>query len=217
MDNPKNISDMSQDMTQAENIKPASRRKEKKPPKKITEKYLYNSGLAYLQKFTSSVPNFRRVMTRKIDKSCTYHKEQSRDASLQMLETTIATFERQGLLNDEAYLAGMVNSLRRRGLSAQAIQYKLQQKGLKSEAIKEVLAAHSGDLSTAEADLLAAAQFIRRKKLGCYGKPLGREEEKARNRQIGALARAGFGFDITQKILAMDEDGTQELLDQQSH
>lgn len=199
-------------MVQPENIKPSRAQREKKPPKKITEKYLYNSGLAYLQKFTSSVPNFRRVMTRKIDKSCTYHKEQSRDASLQLLESTIANFERQGLLNDEAYLTGMVNSLRRRGLSAQAIQYKLQQKGLKSPDIKAALEAFSGDLSQHDADLMAAAQFIRRKKLGCYGKPVPREDEKARNRQIGALARAGFGFDITQKVLAMDEDSAEELL-----
>ena len=38
-------------MAEPENIKPAPRRREKKPPKKITEKYLYNSGLAYLQRF----------------------------------------------------------------------------------------------------------------------------------------------------------------------
>jgi regulatory protein len=212
MENPNYISGMSEDMAPAENIKPTVRRQAKKPPKKITEKHLYNAGLAYLQKFTSSIPNFRRVMTRRIDRSCNYHKEQSKEECLKMLETTIATFERQGLLNDEAYLQGMVNSLRRRGLSAQAIQYKLQQKGLKSEAIKTTLQAHSGDLSDAEADILAAAQFIRRKKLGCYGAPLARGDDKARNRQIGALARAGFGFDITQKILAMSEDDAEELL-----
>lgn len=199
-------------MVQAENIKPSHGRREKKPPKKITEKYLYNSGLAYLQRFTSSVPNFRRVMTRKIDKSCTYHKEQNREDCLKLLDSTIATFERQGLLNDAAYLQGMVNSLRRRGLSAQAIQFKLQNKGLKAPDIKSALEAYSGHLSQQEADLLAATQFIRRKKIGCYGKPVARDDDKARNRQIGALARAGFGFDITQKVLAMDEDSAEELL-----
>lgn len=199
---------MSQDMAEPENIKARKGRTEKKPPKKITEKYLYNSGLAYLQRFTSSVPNFRRVMGRKIDKSCTYHKEQEREACLAMLETTIATFERQGLLNDAAYLQGMITSLRRRGLSKQAILSKLQQKGLGQEAILETLKAHDSDMGNENPDLTAAILLMRRKRLGPYRKT--REENK--NRELSALARAGFGFDIAQKSLSMDMDEAEEIL-----
>lgn len=201
---------MSQDMVDDENIKPRKARTEKKPPKKITEKYLYNSGLAYLQKFTSSVPNFRRVMDRKINKSCNYHKEQERDTCIKMLDTTVETFIRQGLLNDDAYLAGMITSLRRRGLSKQAILSRLQQKGLNKEAILTTLSAHDEAGSNQNPDFAAAVLLIRRKKLGCFGK----QDPEKKNRELSSLARAGFSFDIAQKALALEQDEAEEILNE---
>ncbi len=202
-------------MAAAENIKQAPARKEKKPPKKITEKYLHNSGLAYLQRFTSSVPNFRRVMTRKIDKSCNFHKEQDRKVCLKLLDTTVATFERQGLLNDAAYTQGMVTSLRRRGLSSRAIQFKLQNKGLLADAIQQALAAFDGDAGGSQADMTAAIQLMRKRRFGCYG--LAPADEKAKNRQLSAFARAGFGFDIAQKVLALPQEEADEILHKRSY
>lgn len=200
---------MTQDMTEGENIKPRKSRAEKKPPKKISERYLYNSGLAYLQKFTSSVPNFRRVMGRKIDKSCNYHKDQEKDACLAMLDTTVETFVRQGLLNDDAYLAGMVTSLRRRGLSAQAIHAKLGQKGLNKDSIQQALNAFDADTAADHnPDYTAAILLIRRKKLGCFGK----RDPDGRNRELSALARAGFSFEIAQRALNLEQDEAQEIL-----
>lgn len=194
-------------MAHGENINRGARRREKKPPKKITEKYLHNAGLAYLQRFTSSVPNFRRVMMRKIDKSCNFHKEQDKEACLAMLDKAVAEFERQGYLNDAAYTTGMVTSLRRRGLSSRAIQYKLQSKGLTETAIKDALGAFDGD---ANADFTAAVQLMKKKRFGCYGARA--VDEKQRNRQMSAFARAGFGFDIVQRALALSLDEADEIL-----
>lgn len=199
-------------MADAENINPKRSRPAKKPPKKITEKYLYNSGLAYLERFPASVPHFRRVMGRKIDKSCNFHKEQDRDACLKMLDTTVATFERQGLLNDAAYTKGMVTSLRRRGLSSRAILYKLQSKGLNEGPIREAINAFDGDDNT---DFSAAVQLMRKKRFGCFGTRA--LEEKERNRQLSAFARAGFGFDLAQKALALPLEEAEEILFQRSY
>lgn len=199
-------------MADAENINPKRSRPAKKPPKKITEKYLYNSGLAYLERFPASVPHFRRVMGRKIDKSCNFHKEQDRDACIKMLDTTVATFERQGLLNDAAYTTGMVTSLRRRGLSSRAIQYKLQSKGLGEAAIRDAISEFDGDDN---ADFSAAVQLMRKKRFGCFGTRAA--EEKERNRQLSAFARAGFGFDLAQKALALPLEDAEEILFQRSY
>ena len=181
-------------MAEPENIKAGKGRREKKPPKKITEKYLYNSGLAYLQRFPASTPHFRRVMGRKIDRSCNYHKDQSKEDCLALLESTIAGFERMGLLNDEAYLAGMINSLRRRGLSTQAILSKLGQKGLPQDRILETLRGHDEAGGASNPDLAAALLLTRRKRLGAFR----REGDFDRNKELASLARAGFGFDIAQ-------------------
>lgn len=198
----------SQDMTEPENIKKAAPRKDKKPPKKITEKYLYNSGLAYLQRFPASTPHFRRIMSRKIERSCNYHKEQDREGSNALLDGAIATFTRMGLLNDDAYLQGMVNSLRRRGLSRQAILSKLQQKGLSSGEITRVLSSHEEESGNAlPADFAAALLLARRKRLGPF-----RKIEADRNKELAAIARAGFDFETAQKILALSLTEAEEFL-----
>lgn len=195
-------------MAEPENIKRGQPRREKKPPKKITEKYLYNSGLAYLQRFPASTPHFKRIMGRKIDKSCNYHKDQSKEDCLSLLDKTIETFERQGLLNDNAYLSGMINSLRRRGLSTQAILSKLGTKGMAQERIREALQAHDGDAAgVANPDLAAAVLLTRRKRVGAF-----RKKDADRNKELAALARAGFGFDIAQKALALPLEEAEELL-----
>ncbi len=164
-------------MAEPENIKRGKPRGEKKPPKKITEKYLYNSGLAYLQRFPSSTPHFRRIMGRKIDRSCNYHKDQDRETCARLLDTTVETFVRQGLLNDAAYLQGMVNSLRRRGLSTQAILAKLGQKGMGQDDVLKAVRAYDEDHSLADPDLAAAVMLMRRKRIG----PFRKKEEAARS------------------------------------
>lgn len=196
-------------MAEPENIKDGKPRRGKKPPKKISEKYLYNSGLAYLQRFPASTPHFRRVMGRKIDRSCNYHKDQDREACLAMLESAIAQFERMGLLDDVAYLSGMINSLRRRGLSTQAILSKLGQKGLPQDRVLEALREYDEDSGTGNADLAAAVRLTRRKKIGPY-----RREgvETDRNKELASLARAGFGFDIAQKALGISQDEAEEIM-----
>ena len=204
-----NMRDMtaSQDMTEPENIKKGAPRKGKKPPKKITEKYLYNSGLAYLQRFPTSTPHFRRIMGRKIDRSCNYHKDQNREDCATLLDGAVGTFTRMGLLNDEAYLQGMVNSLRRRGLSRQAILFKLQQKGLTGTDVAAALAAQDEENTEVSADMAAGLRLARRKRLGPF-----RKVEADRNKELAAMARAGFDFETAQKILSLSPEESEEIL-----
>lgn len=144
-------------------------------------------------------------MTRKIDKSCKHHTDQDRETCIALLDKTVETFLRQGLLNDDLYLQGMVTSLRRRGLSTRAIQAKLQQKGLDSDKIAEAVRAIDGDVHTAEAELSAAVQYMRRKRLGCFAaEPL--------EKHLASLARGGFSFDIANKALKLTEDEALEIL-----
>lgn len=192
----------SQHMAKDENIKKPAVRTGKKPPKKITEKYLYNSGLAYLQRFPTSTAHFRKIMERKIKRSCNYHKDQSLEVCNAFLTQTIVGFERMGLLNDEAYLAGMVHSLRSRGLSTQAILFKLQQKGMPSPMVTNVLKDYDDGEHGTDAELVAALTICRKKRLG----PYRRVEQCDRNKELAALARSGFSFDIAQKALDMDPD-----------
>lgn len=167
----------------------------RKKAKKITESYLQNAGLYYLQRYAASRHQFMTVMMRKVRKSLADHPDQAPEACAALVEKMAARFEQSGLLNDEAYAAGLVGTLRRAGKSEQAIRAKLRIKGL--ETLPELPADH---------DYEAALRFAKKKKLGPYADRKN-FDEKDFKKNLGRFARAGFSFELAQKILkATDED-----------
>ncbi len=188
---------MTEDNPPPATVKKAPARKGPKIPKKITEKYLYNSGLAYLQRFPSSVAHFKTVMGRKIDRSCRHHADQDREVCATLLDKVAAHFTEMGYLNDELYLRGMVNSLRGRGLSAMLIRMKLKHKGLAEDDIREVLTAfdeeHESD------DLSAALKLCRRKKIGSFA--VVEADQALKQKWLATLARAGFSYDTASRAI----------------
>jgi regulatory protein len=197
----------SEDRRENENIKKPKASRTRKPPKKISEQYLYNAGLAYLEKFPASTMHFQKVMLRKIDRSCRHHQDQNKAHCIALLEKTLQKFMQQGLLNDDLYLQGMVNSLRARGLSRVVIINKLQQKGLKADAIENALKLYNDQKEEIDADFTAAIRFAKRKRLGPFRKII----EANKNKELGALARAGFSFDIAQKIINLTLEEAKEV------
>lgn len=194
-------------MTSGAAPSPQKRPGGRKPPKKITPDYLNNAGLAYLERFPTSAAHFRRVMMRKVDRSCRFHADQDRAACAAMVDDVIGKFRTLGFLNDDAYVRGMVNSLRRRGTSAAGIKAKLAAKGMAGDAVARALSAHTDDNGTD--DLGAALILARRKKIGPF-RPPSREEN--RDKELAALARAGFSYDTAAKALSMDADEANERI-----
>ncbi len=183
----------------------------KKLPKKITETYLHNSGLYYLQRFAASSGHFREVMRRKIDRSCLYHLDQNKEECYALLDTLIEKFENSGLLDDKIYTRNTVSSLRNRGLSERAIVMKLQNRGISIEQIKEALSTFCTDhqISNVESEMTAALKLARKKRIGPYA--AGKEFD--RNKALAAFARAGFSFNVARQVLGMDEELALEITD----
>lgn len=190
--------------------KKKSKKREFKPPKKISERYLYNSGLAYLQRFPASSHHFKVIMTRKIGKSCRHHIEQDHEKCLKWLDELVDKFKDLGLLDDEAYLKGMITSLRRRGLSSMQIKMKLQQKGFHVDEILNQLRHHDSEEYRTEekGDIYAAITFARKKRLG----PFDIESRKTPEKALAAMARAGYSYDIAKKTLEISEEELEERL-----
>ena len=196
----------------AKNTPDRANRTKPKTPRKISERYLYNAGIHYLKRYTASVAHFKRIMTRKIDKSLKHHNEPSQEECLKLLQGITEKMIELGFLNDDQYTIGMVTSLRKRGASRRNILAKLSQKGLDKELILSTLesidnARQSSDENT-DPDYQAALIFARKKRLGPYARhdlsELDTEkQEKAKRRALGALARAGFSFDIANRILSL--------------
>ena len=186
-------------------IKPFAARK---VPRRITDDYLHNSGLYYLQRFAASSGHFRRVMARKIDRSCMAHVDQDREACIVKLDALVEKFQRAGLLNDEAYLAGSLTSLRRRGLSGRAIEARLSAKGVPIKDVKNALVERQ--TANPDADLVAALRLAQRKRLGPFARD--GQEDAGKDKPLAALARAGFNYETANRALTTGRDTAEQLI-----
>ncbi|KLK94022.1 RecX family transcriptional regulator [Microvirga vignae] len=168
-----------------------------KPPRKITPAYLQRAALAYLERYASSAENLRRVLKRKVDKRCRLRGEDPAEFQ-EMIDEVVAKSLRTGLIDDTRYAEARVATLRRRGGSARAIQAKLSAKGVDRATIAAALEGGEEDDEEKAAHALA-----RRRKLGPY-----RPGERApyRDKDLAALARAGFRFDVARQVI----DGEKE-------
>lgn len=201
------------DEKRRKSTRPMGGPRQKRAPRKIDARYLENAALYYLQRYASSSQNLKTVLSRKIIRSCAHHG-QSPDDFLPLLDPLIARYQQSGLLNDAVYAEARVSSLRRQGLSRQAIAQKLSLKGLSATdiatALRQVDATAADiagdDIDDAPARELAAARTLaKRKRLGPWRrKPLA--DPKDAQKEMAALARAGFSYDIVRRALEATDD-----------
>ncbi|MCB9983206.1 MAG: regulatory protein RecX [Rhodospirillales bacterium] len=187
---------------QSAKCKPQARHK--KQPKKVTETYLHNAGLYYLERYASSAANFHAVMLRKVKRSCMVHTDQNYDQCAAMVNKLVEKFINVGLLDDRTYSRATVISLRRRGKSTRAIQTALRAKGLSPDQIETAL----NEIDTeshenlAEAERHAALTFARKKRLG----PWRGDKEADFQKELSRMARAGFSYDTSRSVLKIQEE-----------
>jgi regulatory protein len=172
----------------------------------MTQTSLEASALFYLARYASSSGNLRRVLMRKIARSAAYYGDDP--APLKpIVEVLVARHCGTGAVNDALYAESQMRALRRRGGSARAIVQKLNAKGVPAEVVAETAAA----LAEEECgDLGAAYRFARRRRLGPFRNG-GREEN--RQRDMAALSRAGFEYQIAATIIdAVDLESLEARL-----
>ena len=183
----------------------APRRKERRPPKKITPKYLNNVALWYLGRYASSAASLRRILMRRVHKSCAHHGDDVPVAT-EMVDELVARFVASSLIDDRQYATARAATLHRRGLAARRIRGQLFAKGLTTDDIDAALNALAEISADPEKD--AARAYARRRRIGPWGKPDGRAER--REKELAAMGRAGFSWDLARRVVDAE---TPEALD----
>jgi regulatory protein len=161
----------------------------------VSPTYLENAALHYLKRYAATQGQLKRVLLRRVDRSLKFHGGDRAEA-LGWLDALVAKLVRNGLLNDEAYARMKAHSLRASGRSTRVIAQKLRLKGVPSELVTRKLADAAAEVSDEE----AARIWARKKRLGPFRKDAGTREEH-RQRDMAALARAGFSFGIARKVI----------------
>ena len=172
----------------------------RKVPRKVTSKSLENAALYYLQRFSSSSENFRRVMMKRVNRSAQYHNTDAKEGA-EIVNQLISRFIRIGLLDDLQFAQARATSFRRRGLSERAIRAKLLGKGLTIEVINESLELLKRD--NEDPELTASIIFSKKRRLGPFREPLDKRNE-FREKDMAKLARAGFNYHIAKKVISAE-------------
>lgn len=175
-----------------------------KKRKKITASYLENAGAYYLERFSASIAQFRTVMGRKIALSCRDHPEQDKDECIRLLDAVVKKFENLGYLNDRTYAQMLVNGLVYKGTSSTKMKMTLQQKGVPSELIEELMPRRTRD-----EDRMAALLWAKKKRLGVFAT---RERENEKQKGLASLARSGFDYDTANWVMNLSHEEAEELL-----
>ncbi len=148
----------------------------------------------YLQRYATSAENLRRVLMRKVKRSCSFHEMPAEDF-VPLVDELVARYMNVGLVDDKSFAQARVTSLRRQGHSGRSIIARLQVKGLSAAQIEAAL--KSVDEDKEEPELSAARSYARRKKLGAY-----RTKPQDPQKELAAMGRAGFSYEVARRALA---------------
>jgi len=156
---------------------------------------LERAALHYLERYASSAANLRRVLMRRVDQAARAGMIERADGATRV-GAVIDKLVARRLLDDKAYAEGRARSLSRQGRSKSVIARRLQVKGVAGEALDGALAALAEE---GHSDLAGALKLARKRRLGPF-RPKAERQER-RQRDMAALGRAGFSFEIARKVI----------------
>ena len=164
---------------------------------------LERAGLHYLERYASTEAGVRSVLLRKIDRAARDGRCDADEAAV-WVDEIVQKFVRLGYVDDASFARAKAGSLRRRGDSAAKIRMTPARKGVDRDLIDEALGAEDTDTAgpDGDAEFIAACRFARRRRLG----PMRLEETRAdmRQKDLAALARAGFSMDVAIRVLDLE-------------
>ena len=179
------------------------------------ETRLMNKAVDYLGRYASSQHRLRDVLsrfaTRKLDKH-------DPDEIAAAIDATVTRCQTLGYVNDDAFAQSQARSHRRQGRSQLSIRQRLRQHRLDDDVIDSAL--EVADEHAANGELLAACRFARRRRIGPFDHRQndGNDRDAIMQRQLSAMARAGFAMTISRKVFDLaDSTAGESLIEQLEH
>lgn len=187
----------------------ASRRRGPPRPPEVSPAALERAALRYLERYDSTAANLCRVLDQRVRRAEARGAEVDRESAQGAIEQIVARLVEQQVIDDRRFAEARLRTLRRRGDSARMIRMKMEQKGVPRELIDQVLGDERREVDEHEPEapeLAAARKLARRRRLGPHRAPGARHER--RERDLAALSRAGFSYDIARHVIdeSLDDD-----------
>jgi regulatory protein len=170
----------------------------RRPPKPATPARLEKAALWYLERWSATADSLRRVLLRRVRRSAEIHGTDP-DEGAAAVEAIVAKCRQAGLVDDAAFARARSRTLARRGASPRLIRARLAAKGV-DDATADAALADLAEETDGDPGLAAAVALARRRRLGPFARdPASRADR--RDRDLAALARAGFDLDTARTVI----------------
>ena len=158
---------------------------------------LRDLAYSYIEKYSPSRQQTKTYLLKKYLKK--FQGTRSKKEVSEIIESIVMNLEKNHFLNDALYSDSKARAMFRRGYSLNKISYSLKGKGLDEKYIKLSLEKIKNDKS--DPDFLSAIKICKRKRIG----PMRPESNRELfyKKDMGILARSGFSYDISKKILSL--------------
>ena len=156
---------------------------------------LRDLAYSYLEKYS---PSKQQLKVHLLKKYLTKIKgiQTKREVS-SLIDEILLNLEKNKLLNDELYSDSKARMYLRRGYSLNKINQSLRSKGIEDIYIKKSINKIKED--KIEPDFVSALKLCKRRRIGAL-RP-GTNRELFYKKDMGILARGGFSFELSKRIL----------------
>tara|TARA_X000001036_G_scaffold175460_1_gene166053 strand:- start:5338 stop:5898 length:561 start_codon:yes stop_codon:yes gene_type:complete len=167
---------------------------------------LKDLAYGYLEKYNPSKQQLKIFLLKKYLTKIKGNK--SKKEVSEIIDKIIINLESNSFINDEVYSDTKARMFLRRGYSLNKINQSLRHKGIDSKFIKKSI--DKIKENKIEPDFVSALKLCKRRRIG----PLRPESNRELfyKKDMGILARGGFSFDLSKRVLNLEANEFKKLI-----
>ena len=167
---------------------------------------LKDLAYSYLEKYSPSKQQLKVFLLKKYLTKIKGTKSKKEVTAI--IDEIVSNLEKNKLLNDEMYSDSKARMFLRRGYSLNKINQSLRSKGIDDKYVKQSIEKIKED--QIEPDFVSALKLCKRRRIG----PLRPESNRELfyKKDMGILARGGFSFDLSKRVLDLDKKEFNKLI-----
>ena len=167
---------------------------------------LKDLAYSYLEKYSPSKQQLKVYLLKKYLTKIIGSKSKKEVTSI--IDEIVLNLEKNKFLNDEMYSDSKARMFLRRGYSLNKINQSLRSKGIDDKYVKQSI--DKIKENEIEPDFVSALKLCKRRRIG----PIRPESNRELfyKKDMGILARGGFSFDLSKRVLDLDAEEFKKLI-----
>ncbi len=167
---------------------------------------LKDLAYSYLEKYSPSKQQLKVYLLKKYLTKIKGSKSKKEVTSI--IDEIVLNLEKNKFLNDEMYSDSKARMFLRRGYSLNKINQSLRSKGIDDKYVKQSI--DKIKENEIEPDFVSALKLCKRRRIGPTRPESNRE--LFYKKDMGILARGGFSFDLSKRVLDLDAEEFKKLI-----